>query len=462
MEFETRTIPLAAIRAMEVSFMLLVGNGTLITQDEHLPLIEDGCVAIQDGLIVEVGETADLQRRHPAAQFVNARGRLIMPGLINTHTHLYSTFARGMALKDEAPCDFLQILKRLWWRLDRVLTLEDVYLSAMVALIDCIKNGTTTIFDHHSSPGAVTGSLFRIAEAARRTGVRSCLCYEVSDRDGAEVADQSIEENRAFLKDCKKSDDSLLKGLFGLHASFTVSDKTAERCTVLAKELDAGFHIHVAEAEADVTQCQREHGKRVVERLHGLGILGSKTIAAHCVHVNDAETELLMDSKTNVIHNPESNMANAVGSAPVLEVISRGVRVGLGSDGYTTDMFESLKVANALQKHRTGQPGAGWTEVPAMLFGANANLASESFGRPVGKLIPGAHADLIIVDYDPPTPLRASNIMGHILFGISGRSIETTIIGGRIVMADRKLLEIDEHEVMTLARVSAEKLWQRF
>jgi putative selenium metabolism protein SsnA len=447
---------------MEASSMMLVGNGTLITQDDRLPLIEDGCVAIQDGLIAEVGGTADLHRRNPAAQFVNARGRIIMPGLINTHMHLYSTFARGMALKDEAPRNFLQILERLWWRLDRVLTLEDVYLSAMVALIDCIKNGTTTIFDHHSSPGAITGSLFRIAEAVRRTGVRSCLCYEVTDRDSVEVADQSIEENRAFLADCKQSEDSLLRGVFGLHASFTVGDKTMARCTRLASELDAGFHIHVAEGEADVAQCQREHGKRVVERLHDRGILGSKTIAAHCVQVNDAEIELLKVSKTYVVHNPESNMANAVGSAPILEMIHRGVRVGLGSDGYTTDMFESLKVANALQKHRTGQPSAGWAEVPAMLFSANAGLASETFGRSVGKLIPGAHADLIIADYDPPTPLSASNITGHILFGVSGRAVETTIIGGRIVMEDRKLLEIDEQEVMAKARVSAEKLWQRF
>jgi putative selenium metabolism protein SsnA len=335
-------------------------------------------------------------------------------------------------------------------------------MSALVALIDCIKNGTTTIFDHHSSPGAVTGSLFRIADAARQTGVRSCLCYEVTDRDGAQVTDQSIEENRAFIADCRQSGDSLLRALFGLHASFTVNDKTMARCTGLAKELDAGFHIHVAEAEADVAHCQREHGKRVVERLHALGILGSKTIAAHCVHVNNAEIELLKSSKTNVIHNPESNMANAVGSAPVLEMIGRGVRVGLGTDGYTTDMLESLKVANALQKHRTGQPGAGWTEIPDMLFSANADMASECFGRPVGKLAPGAHADLIIVDYDPPTPLRASNISGHILFGVTGRAVETTIIGGRIVMEDRKLLEIDEQEVMAKARVSAEKLWQRF
>ncbi len=442
--------------------MLLVGNGNLITQDDRLPLVEDGCVAIDDGLIAEVGATADLQRRHPAAQFVNARGRLIMPGLINTHMHLYSTFARGMALKDQAPSNFLEILECLWWRLDKALTLEDVYLSAMVAMIDCIKNGTTTIFDHHSSPGAVTGSLFRIAEAARQTRVRSCLCYETTDREGTEIADQGIEENRAFLAHCRQSENSLLRGLFGLHASFTLSDQTLARCTRLAAELDAGFHIHVAEGEADVAQCEREHGKRVVERLHDLGILGSKTIAAHCVHVNSEEIDLLQDSKTNVIHNPESNMANAVGCAPVLEMMRRGVRVGLGTDGCTTDMFESLKVANMLQKHQTGRPDAGWTEAPAMLFRENAAIASECFGRPVGKLTPGALADVIVVDYDPPTPLRGANIASHILFGVSGRSVVTTIIGGRIVMEDRKLLEIDEQEVMAKARVSAEKLWQRF
>lgn len=442
--------------------MLLVGNGWLITQDDRLPLIADGCVAIQDGLIAEVGGTADLRSRYPDAQFVDARGRMIMPGLINAHTHLYSAFARGMALKDEAPGNFIEILERLWWRLDRALTLEDVYLSAMASLIDCIKNGTTTVFDHHSSPRAVTGSLFRIAEAARQTGVRSCLCYEVTDREGAEVTAQAIEENRAFLQDCKRSGDSLLRGLFGLHASFTLSDRTLVRCALLAEELDAGFHVHVAEGQADAAQCRREHGMGVVERLHGLGILGGKTIAAHCVHISNREIDLLQESKTSVVHNPESNMANAVGCAPVLEMLHSGVRVGLGADGCTADMLESLKAANTLHKHETRQPGAGSAEIPAMLFGGNAAIATECFGRPVGKLIPGAHADLIIMDYDPPTPLRASNITGHILFGLSGRAVETTIIGGQLVMRDRKLLAIDEQEIMAQARPAAEKLWQRF
>jgi putative selenium metabolism protein SsnA len=447
---------------MQKSAILLVGNGHLITHDKALPLVEDGCVVIRDGQIVEIGTTAALLEIYPAERFVDARGGLILPGLINAHMHLYSTFARGMALKDDAPDNFVEILERLWWRLDKVLTLEDVYLSALVAMIDCIRNGSTTIFDHHSSPGAISGSLFRIAEAARLTGLRSCLCYEVTDRDGAEVAKQSIEENRAFLESCKQSNDSLLRGLFGLHASFTLSDQTLSHCSRAAAELDAGFHVHVAEAASDVAQCQREHGKRVVERFHDWGILGKKTIAAHCVHVDDREIGLLHSSQTNVIHNPESNMGNAVGCAPVLKMIERGVRVGLGSDAYTCDMFESLKVANLLAKHQTGQPRAGWAEPPAMLFCQNADIASNCFGRTVGKLIPGACADVIVVDYDPPTPLTATNINSHLLFGVSGRSVRTTIIGGRIVMQDRELLGLDEAATLANAREASARLWQRF
>lgn len=447
---------------MKTPSVLLVGNGRLITRDERQPLIEDGCVVIQDGLIAAVGETGSLHRSYPDAPFVDAHGRLIMPGLINTHMHLYSTFARGMALKDAAPNGFVDILERLWWRLDKVLTLEDVYLSAMVAMIDCIRNGTTTIFDHHSSPGAVAGSLFRIAEAAHETGLRSCLCYEVTDREGAEVTGASIEENRAFLRYCRESEDSLLRGLFGLHASFTIGDQTMARCVDAAAEFGAGFHIHVAEAASDQAQCVREHGKRVVQRLHDFGILGSRTIAAHCVHVDAHEVDLLQSSETNVIHNPESNMGNAVGCAPVLDMVHRGVRMGLGSDGYTCDMFESLKVANMLHKHHAGQPSVGWAEPPAMLFAQNSRIASECFGRTIGKLIPGALADVIVVDYDPPTPMLASNIDSHLLFGVSGRSVDTTIIGGRIVMQNRKLVAIDETEIMARARVAAARLWQRF
>ncbi len=447
---------------MEKSADLLVGNGRLITHDDRRPYFEDGCVAICDGLIAAVGPTCELRSAHPGVRFLDAQGRVIMPGLINTHTHLYSGFARGIALKNTAPGNFIEILEGLWWRLDKALTLDDVYWSAMVGMIDCIRNGVTTIFDHHASPGALEGSLFRISGAAIQTGLRGCFCYEVSDRDGAEVAAQGIEENRAFLQYCRQSAGSQLRGLFGLHASFTLSDRTLACCREAAADFNAGFHVHTAEAASDVDQCVREHSKRVVERWRDLGILGSRTLAAHCVHVNDREIDLLRDTRTSVVHNPESNMGNAVGCAPVLEMMRRGVRVGLGTDGYTADMFESLKAANLAHKHSSGDPSVGWAEPPQMLFRENAAIATECFGRPVGKLIPGALADIILVTYDPPTPLHAANLDGHILFGFSGGAVATTIIGGQIVMEDRKLCAVDEKEVMAKARTSAAELWKRF
>ena len=446
----------------EQSAHSLVGNGRLITHDDRQPFLDNGCVAIRDGLIAAVGPTAQLQADYPGAQFIDARGRVIMPGLINTHTHLYSAFARGMGLKDDAPDNFSQILERLWWRLDKALTLDDVYWSAMVGMIASIRNGVTTIFDHHASPGAVPSSLSRIAKAARQTGLRSCLCYEVSDRDGAEVASQGIEENRTFLQHCKDAGDDRLRGLFGMHASFTLSDETLAQCCRVAADFGAGFHVHTAEAASDAESCRREHGKSIVQRWAHFGILKATTLLAHCIHIDERDIDELSATGTNVIHNPQSNMGNAVGCAPVLEMLRHGVHVGLGTDGYTPDMFESMKAANLLQKHHAGDPRVAWAEPPQMLFHENASIATECFGRPVGKLVCGAHADIILVNYDPPTPMNAANLNGHIHFGFTGGAVETVLIGGKIVMDSRQLLDLDEQEVMAKSRAAAAEMWKRF
>lgn len=442
--------------------MLLIGNGCLITRDTNNPLIMSGCVAIQANRIVEVGDTEALRSKHPSASFIDAQGGLIMPGLINTHMHCYSSFARGMDLKAQSPHEFNQILERLWWRLDKVLTMEDVYYSAAVAMIDCIKNGTTTIFDHHASPGCIPGSLFRIADAARDLGLRTCLCYEVSDRDGEAVAEQGIEENAAYIRECQQAGDSLRRALFGLHASFTLNDDLLQRSAAMAKELGVGCHIHTAEALSDVTDCQRRYGKRVVERLNDFGVLGPQSIAGHCVHIDEQEMDLLQQQQALVVHNPESNMGNAVGCAPVLAMLQRGVRVGLGTDGYTGDMLESMKVANLLHKHQQQDAAVAWAEPHEMLFGRNAEFASACFDATLGQLVHGALADVIVVDYDPPTPLTAENLNAHILFGCSGRAVRTTVVNGRVLMQDRRLLVADAAEIAAKARVQAEQLWQRF
>lgn len=441
--------------------MLLIGNGTVLTLGKNNKVIQNGAVLINKARIQETGFTDDLRKRFPEARYIDTHGKLIMPGMINSHMHLYSTFARGMDSKSKPPKNFLEILKGLWWKLDKLLTLEDIYYSALVPLIECIKTGTTTIIDHHASPQAVTGSLATLARAAKVAGVRAAFCYEVSDRDGEIIAQEGIKENADFIASCQAHPDPMVAGLFGLHASFTLSDRTLKQCREAAGHYKAGYHVHVAEGITDLEDSLAKSGLRVIERLHKLGILGPNTVAAHCVHINDKEIAILKETKTHVVHNPESNMGNAVGAAPVLKMLSSGVAVGLGTDGYTCDMFESAKVANVLQKYAAGDPSVAWSEVPQMLYHNNPRLAEGIFGGRFGELAEGAWADVIVVDYVPPTPMDETNWSGHLLFGVSGRAVETTVIHGRIRMLNRELIDIDEEAVCACSRELAQRLWQK-
>lgn len=440
--------------------MLLVGNGNLLTLGRNNRVIAGGAVLIDGPRIKRTGLTGDLRSEYPDAKFIDARGKLIMPGMINTHMHLYSTFARGMDPHSQPPRNFREILEGLWWKLDKLLTLDDVYYSALVALIECIKNGTTTIIDHHASPGAVRGSLDMLARAVSETGLRAALCYEVSDRDGIKTAKAGIRENADFIAACCRRPDPMLVGLLGLHAAFTLSDETLLECQEIASNYQVGFHLHAAESKDDVLDSLQRSGVRTLQRLNRFGILGPKTIAAHCIHIDAAEIELLRTTGTQVVHNPESNMGNAVGVAPVLEMLSKGVRVGLGTDGYTADMFESAKVANILHKHYAVNPSVAWAEVPQMLYYHNASIGSELFGGVLAELSEGAWADVIVVDYTPPTPMDETNWSAHLLFGVSGRAVETTIINGRIRMLNRRLIDIDEEVVSVKARELAARIWR--
>lgn len=439
--------------------MLVIGNGKLFTRNDEMPFVENGAVAIEGTKIAAVGETEAIKKQYGDAEFIDAKGGVIMPAFINTHEHIYSAMARGLSIKGYNPKGFLDILDGQWWTIDRHLTLEQTKYSAVETLISCIRNGVTTVFDHHASFGQIGGSLFTIADVAKELGVRACLCYEISDRDGMDKARESVMENAEFIRYALKDDTDMIAGMMGMHAQFTISDATMELAAA-NKPDEVGYHIHVAEGIEDLHDCLKKYGKRIVDRLMDFNILGEKTLLGHCIYINPHEMDLIKDTNTMVVHNPESNMGNACGCPPTMELVHRGILTGLGTDGYTHDMIESYKVANVLHKHHLCDANAAWGEVPKMLFENNAAIANRYFKTPLGVLKEGAAGDVIVVDYNPPTQLDASNINGHILFGMTGRDVVTTVANGRVLMKDREIKVIDVEEAMAKCREESAKLWR--
>ena len=438
--------------------MLLIGNGKVITRDSANPYLENGAVVTDGENIKEVGTLDAMKQKYPEAEFVDAHGGVIMPGLINAHTHIYSGLARGLSIVGNNPTNFLEVLEGTWWAIDRQLDLDGTRACAWATVLDCIRDGVTTIFDHHASFGEIPGSLFAIRDVVKEAGIRSCLCYEVSERDGEEKTAQSIKENADFAKWAKDADDSMIKAMFGGHALFTISDKTFDRM-VEANNGRTGYHIHVSEGMNDVYDSLQNYGRRPVQRLHDHGILGEKTVLGHCIHVNPAEIELIKDTHTMVVNNPESNMSNAVGVCPVLPLSREGILLGLGTDAWTNDMIESLKAALCVQRLNACLPNVAWCEVTGMLFKNNAKIGAKYFPDELGVLKAGAAADIIVMDYKPFTPFSDENIDGHMIFGMTGRQCQTTIAAGKLLMKDRELVGIDEEAENAHILEASKKLW---
>jgi putative selenium metabolism protein SsnA len=439
---------------------MLITNANLITWEAENRVLEDQALLVEDDRIKEIAATGDLLKKYPDEEKLDARGQYVMPGSICAHTHFYGAYARGMAIPGSAPKDFPEILQKLWWPLDRSLDTESIQYSVLPCLVDAIKHGTTTLFDHHASPNAIDGSLDVIAAAVEQSGVRAVLCYEVTDRDGGEKMKAGIRENVRFLK---KAKSPLLAGTFGLHASLTLSDSSLELCRQSAPE-GVGFHVHTAEHEADEYDSLNKTGLRVVDRLYRHGILGPKTITAHGVHFDAREMQILAESSTWLSHQPRSNMNNGVGVAPVESMMRAGIKVCLGNDGFSNAMWEEWKAAYLLHKvhHRDPRRMNGY-DVQQMAIYHNAALANVFFpGALIGQIEHGASADLIFVDYHPNTPLTAGNLPWHIIFGVQQSMVTTTIVGGKVLMKDRQLLTLDEEEIGARAREIAPRVWEQY
>jgi len=482
------------------------------------PRVETGALRIDAGRIVGRGPTVASQ---PGDEVVDCGGAVVLPGLVNGHTHVYSALAVGMPPPPKAPQNFLEILKFVWWRLDRALDAEAIELSARIGALEALRCGTTTLIDHHASPSCIKGALDLVQKGIADVGLRGVLCYETTDRHGPDGRAAGIEENRRFLERCSNARDGRISALVGAHASFTLEDEVLEQLATLADDFDTGVHIHVAEDPCDEEDCQHRYQMFLVDRLAAYGLLRPESVFAHCTRLDGLAVAKVNQIGATVAHNPRSNMNNAVGYAPVAAF---RCPVMLGTDGIGGDLFAEAKAAWLISRHeqaglggpvetstraadfsargdavrsepgaaatgldaRAGREAAGGsapspltsvrgsdargslvasdaltpTQIVGMLAGG-ARRASQSLGVTLGKLEAGAAADIVVTDYVPFTPLTSENLPGHILFGLSSNRVRSVLVDGQWRLRDRIVRACDEQAERAHAREAAQRLWQR-
>ena len=423
---------------------MLLQGATVATLDP--PLVGRADLRVEGDRIVERGPSLGARA---GEESVDLSGAVVLPGLVNGHTHLYSALARGMPGPRVPPRNFLEVLERVWWRLDRALDAESVYLSGLVGAIEAALSGTTLLIDHHASPSFIRGSLDTLRQAIEEVGLRSALCYEVTDRNGTEGRDLGLAENEAF----QSVQSPLTRGMIGGHASFTLSPESLDRLRDLGQRTGGAVHIHAAEDAIDLFDCQARYGIGLLQRLDAHGLL-ARTLLAHCVHLTEAEVAEAHAHGCWIAHNPRSNMNNAVGYAPTAAL----KRAALGTDGIDGDMLAETRAA-FLKMRDAGRADA----MPAALelLAGGHRLAAALFGLPFGKLDGGAPADLVALDYAPPTPLHTGNLGGHLLFGVDRSHVRSVMVAGRWVVRDRRVTGVDAAAAFARARAAAPEVWRR-
>jgi len=404
-------------------------------------LLSGHSILVEDGKINKIAPSEEFSADIDS---IDIKGRLITPGFVNAHHHFYSALATGMTVKPSS--SFIEILENLWWKLDKNLTEDDIRLSARCTAAQCAKTGVTTIFDHHASYGFIRGSLDIIKEEIEAAGLSGVVCFEVSDRNGAEPADAAIEENRAFEESAR------VKKLFGLHAAFTISDKTFKK---VENEKD-GFHIHCAEDFSDVLA----NNEKLIERLEKFSILKPETLLAHGVHLRDDELEKVAKHGSTLVHCPDSNMHNGVGTFDLVRATGLGVKIAAGTDGMYSNMLKVYKTAYEVSRNLNRSPQVGFEETYKM-YKNTQNLCGSFFDDTDGLLTEGSRADIAILDYRPHSPISIENVWGHILYGAAENPVYATIAGGKLIYIDGVLRFIDEEKLSEECAEAAKLLWEK-
>jgi len=439
----------------------LINNGIIVTMDSNRRILERHSLAIDDGRIVEIGRTEDLQQRYSNVESVDATGQIVMPGLVCSHSHLYGILLRGASLSVTPPSDFTQILQRIWWPVDEAMNYEDAYASALVASVEFAKSGVTMFADTYSGPNSIPRVLDKISEAVENIGVRGFISFEATERHSKDEGLNGLKENARFAEMISKKPDSKTKALFSIHASFTVSDELIREVKKTAERFHSPITIHASEGLVDLHHNMENYGKRTIERLSDVGLLGSNVILAHCVHLNSKEIDLIAKTNTGVAHNPMSNMLNAVGVSPVQQMIAQKITVGLGNDGYVFDMFENMRTAFLLHRLNSKDPNA--IDSYTVLEMATINGAKlYGMQKDVGSIEVGKKADIILIKPNVlPTPLASDTVVGHIINTVDADDVEHVFVEGKQIVRGKRLVTFDEQQAQRISQAAASNLWAR-
>ena len=440
---------------------LIVKDGILVTFDFKRRILENHSLIMNDGKIIEIGTTADLAKRYPSAGVLDASGCIVMPGIVCSHSHLYGMLLRGASLNITPPSDFTQILQRVWWPVDEAMTIEDAYASALIASVEFAKSGVKTFADTYSGPNSITGVLDHIARAVEQVGIRGFIAFEATERHSRDEGFRGVKEGVRFAEKVRETSDSKVHPLFSIHASFTVSDELIREVKRLSVKYHVPITIHASEGLGDLHHNLENYGKRTVERLFDLGLLGPDVILAHCVNLSDDEIETIAQTKTGVAHNPMSNMLNAVGVAPIVKMREKKITIGLGNDGYIFDMFENMRSAYLLQRVHNHNPNA--IDPYAVLEMATINGAKlYGLQDQIGSLEIGKKADVIVIKPQIlPTPLTVGTVIGHLINTIDGDDVEHVLVDGEFVVKKRQLVTFNEANAALISQTAASKLWER-
>ena len=399
-------------------------------------------ILIEDNIISQISDEID---EGSAEKVIDASGKILLPGFVNTHTHLSMALFRGLA--DDLSLD--SWLNDHIWPMEANLNGDYCYIGALLGAVELIKSGTTTFSDMYFY-------MEDVARAVDESGIRAVLSYGMIDFGDAEKRENEFKENLSLFENCNGMANGRIKVFFGPHSPYTASEELLIRVRKLADEYNMGIHIHVSETQKEINDSLEEKGLRPFEYLDKIGFLGPDVVAAHCVWLSDSEIEIIKKNNVKVSHNPCSNMKLASGISPVSKLIENDICVSIGTDGASSnnnlDLIEELKTASLLQKVSTLDPKV-LTSDEALAMGTIKGAEALGLENEIGSIEVGKKADIILIDTDSANMVPdSSNLSSNIIYSANGSNVDTTICDGKILMENKKLLVLDEQEIYSKAR----------